>query len=166
MSERVRNGHKYYRYTVWDKSLKKYRYLERKEPLKDFYKRPRINYYKLTDGQLEALFEHFSEGSTAFIPLHFIYIYKLDPIKVYNLTFTDCNTMNLTNETRRILLRHKQRISDFARIYNYDEFNDYICINFKTGKKLSHYQYDYVKKWIRRKFLPLNDNSVACLKEE
>lgn len=150
MSERIRNGHKYYRYTVWDKTLKKYRYLERKEPLKDYCKCSRINYKKLTDEQLEALFEHFKEPSTAFIPLHFIYIYNMDPKEVYDLTFTDCKNMELTSETKRILLRQQQRISDFARIYNHEEFNDYICVNLKTGKKLSHYQFDYVKKWIRK----------------
>ncbi len=150
MSERIRNGHKYYRYTVWDKEKKKYKYLERKNPIENFSKKEKINYLKLSEKDLEKVFTRFKEPSTAFIPLHFIYIYHIDPIKVYDLTFTDCKNMDLTNETKRILLRQQQRISDFARIYNYEEFNDYICVNLKTGKKLSHYQYDYVKKWIHK----------------
>ncbi len=153
MSERIRNGHKYYRYTVWDKEKKQYKYLERKNPIENFFKKEKINYLKLSEKDLEKVFIRFKEPSTAFIPLHFIYIYHMDPVKVYDLTFGDCKYMELTNETKRILLRQQQRISDFARIYNYNEFNDYICINLKTGKKLSHYQFDYVKKWIRKSLL-------------
>lgn len=153
MSIRIRNGHKYYRYTVWDKELKKYRYLERKEPLKDYQKRQRIDYYNLSDEQLETLFTRFREPSSAFIPLHFIYIYKMDPIKVYDLTFAKCKELDLANETKRILLRQQQRISDARRLYNHEEFNDYICVNLKTGKKLSYYQQDYVKKWIRKSLI-------------
>ena len=157
MSIRFRNGHKYYRYTIWDKEKHKYRYIERKCPLKDFRTSVRYNYRNLQKREIEAIFEHFREPSSAFIPLHFIYIYNVDPKKVYDLTFEDCNKMKLSIETKHILQRQRQRISDARRLYGYLEFNDFVCVNLKTGKKLSHYQYDYIKKWIRKKFIPLNE---------
>lgn len=152
MQIRIRNGNKYYRYTIWDKRLKKYRYLERKEPLKDFSYTKRCDYRKLSKAQITAIFEHFREGTNAFIPLHFIYIYGIDPKAVYDLTFSDCEKMDLTGDTKRILLRHKERIDAARRLYNHDEYNNYICVNLKTGKKLSNYHFDYIKKWIRKNF--------------
>lgn len=150
MQIRIRNGHKYYRYTIWDKGLKKYRYLERKEPLNGFLYKNRRDYRKLSKEQITAIFEHFKEGTNAFIPLYFIYIYAMNPKDVYELTFDVCDQMNLSDDTKRILLRHKERIDAARRLYNHDEYNSYICVNLKTGKKLSHYHFDYIKKWIKK----------------
>ena len=153
MSVRIRNGHTYYRYTIWDKEAHKYRYLERKYPLKEFRTTVRINYHDLQKREIEAVFEHFQEPSSSFIPLHFIYIYGMEPKEVYELTFTDCEKMALSFETKRILQRQRQRISDARRLYGYLEYHDFICVDLKTGKKLSPNHFNYIKKWIRNNLL-------------
>lgn len=159
MSVRIRNGHTYYRYTIWDKESHKYRYLERKCPLKEFRTSVRINYRKLKKWQIDAIFEHFCEPSASFIPLYFIYIYEMNPKEAYNLTFSDCEKMELSTETKRILQRQKQRISDARRLYGYSEYHDFVCVNLRTGKKLSPNHFNYVRKWIRNRFIKLSSSS-------
>lgn len=150
MSERIRNGHKYYRYTIWNKENKKYRYLERKIPIENYRKKEYMDLYKLQEDDINWLLNRFKEPSSAFIPLHFIFSYHIEPIKVYELTFKDCKSMELSDETKRIINRQRNRIQEARLIFNHEDFNDYLCINLKTGNKLSHYQLDYIKKVYRK----------------
>lgn len=58
--------------------------------------------------------------------------------------------MSLSDDAIRLLKRQKQRISDARRLYNHLEFNDYVIVDLKTGKKLSNKQIYYVCKVIRK----------------
>ena len=154
MSVRYKNGNRYYRYTIWDKKEKKRRYLERALPIRslEIKKDNRLNdliYYPSQD-EIDAIFTRFKEPSSAYIPLYFIFYCHVDYLRVYDITFTEAFKMSLSDDAIRLLKRQKQRISDARRLYNHLEFNDYVIVDLKTGKKLSNKQIYYVCKVIRK----------------
>lgn len=153
MSIRIRNGKTYYRYTVWDKEAKKYRYLERSRPLEvsnsRFVKVPK----QLTVNEVGRVFLRFPEPSSAAIVLHLLYFYDIRPVDIYELKISQVdfrkntlNGMTLRPDTVRLLRRHVDRIRSIS--------DGYLIVNLQTGKKLSHHQLGYIVKIIRKEVTP------------
>lgn len=153
MSVRVRNGKTYYRYTIWDKEAKKYRYLERRRPPEGsnraFVKVPN----QLTAKEVGKVFSRFREPSSAAVVLHLLYFYGIKPVDIYKLKISQVdfrkNTLAdipLRSDTVRLLRRHIDRIRTIS--------DGYLIVDLRTGKKLSHYQLGYIVKVIRKEINP------------
>lgn len=154
MSIRVRNGKTYYRYTVWDKEAKKYRYLERKAPIAKIT-------HQLTTNEIARIFLRFPEPSSAAIVLHLLYFYDIRPVDIYELKISQVdfrkntlNGMTLRPDTVRLLRRHVDRIRSIS--------DGYLIVNLQTGKKLSHHQLGYITKVIKKEISP--DFSIRYFK--
>ena len=120
-----------------------------------FFHRTRIKppITEITKEQVEAIFKRFPEPHTAFIPLHMVYFYGVDPKAVYELRRGQECAFKLLPETVRILQRQEDRIKNLSRVYGYIP-SDKLVINLKTGQPVSHYQTDYISKVIRRDINP------------
>lgn len=103
--------------------------------------------------QVEAIFKRFQEPHTAFIPLHMVYFYGMDPKAVYELRRGHIEEIIFLPETLRILQRQDDRIQRLSRVYGYCP-SDKLVVNLRTGQPISHYQTDYISKVIRRDINP------------
>ena len=108
---------------------------------------------EITKEQVEAIFKRFPEPHTAFIPLHMVYFYSMDPKTVYELCRGHIEDIIFLPETVRILQRQEDRIQNLSRVYGYIP-SDKLVINLRTGQPVSHYQTDYISKVIRRDINP------------
>ena len=114
---------------------------------------PKPQVTEITKEQVEAIFKRFQEPHTAFIPLHLVYYYGMDPKSVYELRRGFYGDIIFLPETRRILQRHESRIMQLMSAYNYIP-SDKLVINLRTGKPISHYQTDYISQVIRKEINP------------
>lgn len=148
-SFRFRSGHLYFRKSITVNGKK--HYLERKNP--EFEYKPKPEQIDISKDQIEAIFKRFREPHTAFIPLHLVYYYGIDPKDVYEASRGQEWPFKLLPETKRIFRRNEERIEQLSRIYGYLP-SDKLVINLRTGKPISHYQMGYVSKVIRRDINP------------
>ena len=149
MSIRIRNNHLYFRKSITVNGKK--HYLERRDP--EFEYKPKPEQIDISKDQIEAIFKRFQEPHTAFIPLHLVYHYGIEPEAVYEAPRGQEWPFKLLPETVRIFRRNEQRIEQLSRVYGYLP-SDKLVINLRTGKPISHYQMGYVSKVIRRDINP------------
>lgn len=149
MSIRIKNNHLYFRKSITVDG--KRHYLERREPSFDYT--PKQELVDISKEQVEAIFKRFQEPHTAFIPLHLVYHYGIEPVDVYEASRGQEWPFKLLPETVRIFARHEDRILQLSRAYGYSP-SDKLVVNLRTGKPISHYQTDYVSKVIRRDINP------------
>lgn len=147
-SFRIRNNHLYFRKTITDEFGKRH-WLERKIPPVEISK-----IIPITDAQVSQIFSRFAEPSTAFISLHMVYHYGIDPEVLYSTTYSEIDTgylgcIELSAETIKILKRYQKRTLQLMSVYNYIP-SDNLIINPRTGKPITKYQLGYISRVIRR----------------
>lgn len=117
------------------------------------HKRQKPPITEITKEQVELIFQRFPEPHTAFIPLHMVYFYGMDPKAVYELCRGHMEGIIFLPETIRILQRQEDRIKKLSTAYGYIP-SDKLVVNLRTGRPVSHYQTDYISKVIRRDINP------------
>ena len=127
VSTRIRNNKLYFRKTVNENGSR--HWLERSHP----FSHERVPFL-----DSEAVFNRFPEPSTAFIP----------PEAVYEAKIGDYE--GIKDNVDKALERHYRRVQQARILYLHKEFSDYIVIDLRTGKRISHYQKNYISRVLKR----------------
>lgn len=138
MSVRIRNEKLYFRKTVTDENGSRH-WLERSYP---FPEKPVLFLCS------EAVFNRFPEPSTAFLPLYLTYYLSITPEAVYEAKRGDYD--GIKGNVDKALARHYRRVQQARMLYLHEEFSDYLVIDLRTGKRISHYQKNYISRVLKR----------------